>query len=326
MSKIIDIQRRGGVHQGKKLFDVNWMLHNRCTYDCSYCPSANKSGTDSWLRLDNVKAFCNDLDNYRKQSDPGSEVEVIFNGGEPTVWKDFVPLVDYCNTLGWHVVVNTNASRSLRWWEENVEKFSWLILSYHTETVNDDEFIEKVKLCEKYVKTSVNIMLNPNKDYFNKAVEFSKRLQSETNDVNIQHHRIQYNFGLQDIDVPRYTTYQNFKIRNLKDRYPDTTKRNYKTVWQDYVGKWDNGHQEVIRGNDLIQKRQINFNGWTCFQGREGLFIDALGDVNIGACRVGGTLGNILKPQEIKWPTGPVTCPISSCTCVTDILKTKHRP
>jgi MoaA/NifB/PqqE/SkfB family radical SAM enzyme len=325
MGQLLKISRREGIHQGKKLFDVNWMLHNRCTYDCSYCPSANKKGTDSWLRLENVKEFCTDLDKYRKESDPGSEVEVIFNGGEPTVWKDFIPLVDYCNSLGWHVVMNTNASRSLRWWEENVHKFSWLVLSYHTETVNDDEFIEKIKLCEKYVKTSINVMLNPEQKYFEKAVKFSHRLYNETSDVNIQHHEIQHNFGLDVINVPHYTQEQLSVIRSLRDRYPDTTKRRYKTVWQDYVGKWDNGHQMVLRGNELIKDQQNTFKGWKCYQGREGLFIDALGDVNIGACRVGGSIGNIQTPKEIKWPTGPVICPLSSCTCVTDILKTKSK-
>lgn len=325
MGELIKISRREGIHQGKHLFDVNWMLHNRCTYDCSYCPSSNKSGTDSWLRLENVKEFCNELDQYRKESDPNSEVEVIFNGGEPTVWKDFIPLVDYCNELGWHVVVNTNASRSIRWWEENAKKFSWLVLSYHTESVDDDEFLEKVKVCEKYVKTSINVMLNPEPRYFEKAVKFSHRLYNETVDVNIQHHEIQHNFGLSNIDVPHYTQDQQSTILSLRDRYPDTTKRKYKTVWQDYVGKWDDGHQMVIRGNEIIQNQQNNFKGWKCYQGREGIFVDAGGDVNIGACRVGGTIGNIQNPKEIKWPTGPVTCPISSCTCVTDILKTKTK-
>ena len=49
VAKVVNIFQHpnNGVH-------LNWMLHDRCTFDCSYCPPSNKAGIDSWLKEDKV--------------------------------------------------------------------------------------------------------------------------------------------------------------------------------------------------------------------------------------------------------------------------------
>lgn len=305
-------------------FMVDWMLHDKCTYDCSYCPPANKSGTDSWLNLETLDQFCNSLESHVSSIDPNFKIKVLFTGGEPTVWKDFGELVSRLSSRGWILMVNSNGSRTLRWWEEYADKFSSIILSYHTESVNDNDFIDKLKLCEKTTRTSVNVMLNPDPKFFQKAVDISNRIKKETAHVSVTHYKIQHTFGLQEINVPQYTPDQLSTINSLTDYYPSLPDY-YKTVYDNYYTETDNGKIERLDAVELLNKKLVNFKDWTCHAGLESVFIDAKGDILRGACRAGESFGNILDPKNIKWSSNPVVCPYTWCGCITDIKNSKEK-
>ena len=34
---------------------IEWMIHNVCNYDCTFCGLPNKNGTDRWLTLEEYK-------------------------------------------------------------------------------------------------------------------------------------------------------------------------------------------------------------------------------------------------------------------------------
>ena len=317
---IVEIYRGPSV---KKYFTIDWMLHDRCTYDCSYCPPANKSGTDSWLDLDKLDEFCDSVEAYVDRVDPGATIRALFTGGEPTVWKGFTTLIDRLNKRGWVMSIVSNGSRSTRWWEENAAKFTEIHLSYHTEGVVDDEFMEKVLICERYVATSVNLMLNPHPELFVKAVNFGNRLKTETKYVAITQRQIQYNFGLQEISVPFYTSEQRKIINELTDHYPVEYTTNYTILSNDYKMKTADGREMHLHPIELINYKQANFENWMCSVGLESIFIDARGDVIRGTCRVGEVMGNIIDPANIKWITEPIRCTLNWCSCVTDIRNTK---
>lgn len=308
---------------GPSYFVVDWMLHDRCTYDCSYCPPGNKSGSDSWLNLSTITEFCEKLEQHANRVSPGNKIRCLFTGGEPTVWKDFSKLIDILSARGWLLSVNSNGSRSEKWWEENASKFCTITLSYHTESVKDDDFMRKVSICEKYAPTSVNIMLNPDEENFEKAIRFSQRLQIETKDVGIIHHQIQYNFGMQEIKVAAYNPKHLAQIPTLVNR---GVANNIDLIHDNYLVKLSDGSVIRCNGNELINNNQANFWGWTCSVGLDSLFIDAAGNLSRGTCRVEGTFGNILRPTDICWPSSPVKCPYTWCGCITDILNDKQAP
>jgi MoaA/NifB/PqqE/SkfB family radical SAM enzyme len=305
-------------------FMVDWMLHDKCTYDCSYCPPANKSGTDSRLNLDTLDQFCNSLESHVQSIDPNFKIKVLFTGGEPTVWKDFGELVSRLAARNWVLMVNSNGSRTNRWWEEYADKFSSIILSYHTESVIDNEFIQKLQICEKTTRTSVNVMLNPNEEYFQKAIDITSRIKNETTSVSVTHYKIQHTFGLQEINVPQYSQEQLEIISNLKDYYPELPSH-YKTIYDNYLIKSTNGKVQQLDAVDLLNKGLVNFKDWKCSVGLESIFIDAEGNILRGACRVDKPLGNISYPNSIVWPTEPVVCPYSWCGCITDIKNSKEK-
>lgn len=309
--------------QGPSYFVVDWMLHDRCTYDCSYCPPANKSGTDSWLKLDVVTQFCEELEKHVARVAPKSKIHCLFTGGEPTVWKDFTALIDVLSARGWYLSVNSNGSRTARWWEENAHKFSSITLSYHTESVDDEEFVQKVKICESKTKTSVNIMLHPNLIWFRKAVRMGERLKNETTDTGVNHFQIQHNFGLQVINISQYSPEQLSVIPTLENRSPIKSKD---IIHDNYYIENTEGQSKKCNGLEIINAGLANFKGWNCHAGLDGVFIDAKGELLRGTCRVDGKFGNILDPKSIQWPSMPVTCPYKWCGCITDILNTKEAP
>ena len=303
------------------VFVVDWMLHDKCTYDCSYCPPSNKKGVDDWLDLDKLDQFCDHLETHVSNVFPGAKIKALFTGGEPTVWSGFSELVKRLSERNWDLFVNSNGSRSLRWWQEHAPLFKNITLSYHTEHVNDDDFLVKALMCASLSDLGINVMMNPNPTFFNKALNFSKRIIDIDGNFAVYHHRIQYNFGLTTINVVPYTDDQITILNKLKDRWSVPTRSqldNYFVQYADGVKK--------LNGINLINNNQANFQNFSCHAGIESIFIDAKGDVIRGTCRVGGKLGNINSPETIKWPTGPITCPISWCGCITDIMNSKENP
>jgi organic radical activating enzyme len=309
-------------HNEPKYFLVDWMLHDRCTYDCSYCPPGNKKGQDEWLKLDQLKKFCSSVESHAKRLDPEFKMHCFFSGGEPTIWKEFPNLVKYLNDLGWLVGVNTNGSRTARWWEENISNFSRVQFSYHTEQVIDDEFMEKIKICEYKSNIGVNIMMNPDIRYFDKAVNFTNRLLTETTQVHFAHHPIQHNFGGVDIPVSQYTDRQLDIINNIEGRWQE--EFNLEKVSK-YKKELTDGRIFGFWPIELIKRNELNFQNWKCNIGLESIFVDSRGIVSRGTCRVGGDLGSILDPDNIKWPESSVICPKTWCGCISDLLTSKEK-
>jgi MoaA/NifB/PqqE/SkfB family radical SAM enzyme len=301
-------------------FMVDWMLHDKCTYDCSYCPPANKSGTDSWLNLETLDEFCQDLEKHVYSIDPNFKIKVLFTGGEPTVWKDFGELVTRLSARGWLLMLNSNGSRTERWWEEYADKFIEIIISYHTESVNDDEFIRKLQICQDKTITSVNVMLNPNPEYFSKAVAISSRIRKEASKVSITHYKIQHTFGLQEINVPQYTVDQLEIASQLQDWQYDG-----RPDLDNYRIQLSNGKTRKLDAIELLNKGLVNFKDWTCHAGLESIFIDAKGSIVRATCRAGEKFGNVRDPKNIKWSTDPIVCPHLWCGCITDIKNSKEK-
>ena len=305
-------------------FTVDWMLHDRCTYNCSYCPPANKSGTDSWLNLEKLDEFCISLEKHVAEINPTFKIHCLFTGGEPTVWKDFGQLFAKLHARGWPLTVNSNGSRTERWWKEYAKNFAHVILSYHTELVNDDEFIEKLRICQEVTRTTVNVMMNPKPEFFEKALAFAKRLKEEIPTVTINHYKIQHTFGLQNIDVPHYTAEQKEILRNTPDYFP-VTNPEFLIVKNNLLVEKTTGEITGLDPLELLDTGRANFSGWDCYAGLEGIFIDARGDIMRGTCRVGGVMGNVLDPKNIQWARDPICCPRSWCGCVTDIMTSKTK-
>jgi MoaA/NifB/PqqE/SkfB family radical SAM enzyme len=329
-SKLLSITRQ---YPNKKFFLVNWMLHDRCTYNCSYCPPANKAGNDDWLSIDFSKQFADRLEEWLTATNKNENVMVSFTGGEPTVWPKFIELVDYINSKGWMITMTTNGSRSLAWWQENQQKFYKINFSFHSEFADKAEFLEKVTYLTTQRNPSlfgITVMMNPFRwDY---CTEMASELAKTTPPVVFDIRPLQPFFGLQKIDILPYTTDQLEYIHTTDKKVKEQIKKHYKPIINMIQKEEFRGYNvnytdrtEKLNPNELIIKKLVNFNGWTCNAGLEQIFINSLGKIYVGTCLEGELLGNIQKPNKINWPTNPVVCRSNWCGCYTDIMTSKWK-
>ena len=65
---------------------------------------------------------------------------------------------------------------------------------------------------------------------------------------------------------------------------------------------YENGDIERINDSQpLINAGETRFFDYTCFIGKESLFINYDGSIKKGNCAVGGVVGNIENFEEIDW-------------------------
>lgn len=313
----IEIKRNNNPIQ---YFQINWMLHDRCTYKCSYCAPANYAGSDAWLDEDKVINTCNEIEKQVKIKYPDKKMMIIMSGGEPTVWKGFNKLTSYLYNKNWSMHINTNASRSLSWWKTNDVIWDYLGLSLHSEFVDIDSFIEK---CDYFQdKTNllcIRVMLHPEETLFDKAIEYAVKIEKVVPKAIIRWVPISYNFGGIDIKLPKYTDAQSTMIKLLMfNNKKNSINHNHKLV------TWSNGKTDIANGSQLIGSNLHNFNNWLCYAGLDGIFIDSRGYIFRGTCLEGKKAGHILD-SKISLYDEPVICKKTSCTCATDVLYSKKK-
>lgn len=306
-------------NESKQYFQINWMLHDRCTHKCSYCAPSNYAGLDDWLDLQKVISFCSQVEDQIKNLYPDLKMQVVFSGGEPTVWKDFKSLAEILYNNKWSLHLVTNGSRSLKWWESIEVYWDYLGVSLHTEFVDINSFIEKCYFLQN--KTNllcIRVMLHPEESLFNKAIEYANKIQQKVSQAIIQWVPISYNFGGINIDLPDYTELQKLTIKNLIYNQKKHINHNYKLV------TWDTEETDIVNGNHLIASGLNNFKNWLCNSGIDGIFINSKGKIYRGTCLEGGSIGHILDSKILLYDK-PIVCQKTSCTCVADVLYSKKK-
>ena len=81
---------------------------------------------------------------------------------------------------------------------------------------------------------------------------------------------------------------------------------------------------ENANTTDLVNSGLTHFKGYDCEIGLKSLYIDYNGTVFAGNCCVGGPLGSINNPENIKWPIHSVKCNVKLCHCDTDVSINKR--
>lgn len=312
---IFPIQIKRG-HSTNQFFQINWMLHNQCTYACSYCPPGCHNGDTNWLKIDKALEACTRMENLVRDIDPCLKMQVLFSGGEPTVWKDFSLLAESLYHKQWSMHMVTNLARSLSWWKSLKVRWNYLGASLHAEFANENEFIEKCQYLESHADIiSVRAMLHPNPNLFDKVLRIGERIIAECPSVKMQWIPVLYKFGGFSVSLTPYTEEQQIRIKQLVARPINILTDSPKII------VWNNGGEQGLNAN-LIINQGYSFYNWKCNAGLDGVFIHHEGTIWRGTCLEGGPIGNILD-GNFQLPTCSVTCKKHSCTCVTDMLYSK---
>jgi len=305
----------------KQFFQINWMLHDRCTYACSYCPPGNHAGTDNWLKLDSVIDTCKNIEAQVKLKYPGIGMQVLLGGGEPTVWKYFPELVRYFHDNHWSIHMVTNLSRSLDWWKSIDVKWNSLNISIHGEYLDHKALEDKIDyLRNNSNEIKLRVMLHPNEKLFNSTIDIANQLKDKFPELVVLWVPILYEFGGVNIDISPYSDVQRTIINELISRR--LTGRFYNDIVKNI--KFENNLIKRLDGQYAVNFGLNKFKDWSCDAGLDGIFIDGLGNISRGTCREGGTIGHILD-IDFKLPSESIICSRNSCTCVTDVFYSKRK-
>lgn len=301
-----------------QLIMLQWCLGNTCNFACSYCPPNLHDGSIRSLELAKVLRFCDRFITHYHT--PQRQILVEFTGGEPTMYRDYVSLVQHLDCEGVVVSLSSNGSRTVRFWESVARYLDHVNLTFHAEFTEEAHLfsvVDALRLAQ--VTVHVNVMMLPAQ--FERCVAVAERLAATTTDVTIALQSLRYNIG--DVLYP-YTAAQREVLANkrLTIRWtgtrPQLTKGRMIEVLED-------GTHEVVEPYQLIAAGRNRWKGWDCWAGLEELVVDYRGDIWTGWCQAGGRIGHVAD-DVIVFPTQPVRCVRNSCDCTLDVMNRRTLP
>ena len=312
------------VEAKKPYLAVTWQVNNFCNFKCSYCNEGNWSGTfrnDGNLDkyIDNLKII---IEKYKSVG--YEDFKFFFSGGEPTAWKNFIPICEWLRAElpGCTLAVNTNLSRPLAWWEKHYHLFDDIVASFHVEFSDKEKYLENTLfLCDKVNYLSSKMLMH--EERFWEVVEYGNMLKEVLPNYFIEwtplFDELSVNAGPWEYKDPEKVKFIN--EHNIEMNF--TKKKPHKLNNAVSYGIWDNGDKSAINSNDIIVKGQNFFQGWRCKIG-DAVFINPTGKVSMASCGQGEQIGHILDDVSKVGPI-EITCGKHHCMCGTDIIIPKFK-
>ena len=279
-------------------------IHNVCKYRCSYCSDFHRDGSYRWPEdWTPYLNFINDL----KQRNRYLYIEVL--GGEPTVWPAFQDFVDTISDDNVFVEFSTNASRTLRYWEQFRTHRAFVFLSWHYEQTDDDHFYRVAEIMQHKASVSIPLMVVP--DNYDRAVALYERLRGLNVEITPKFTRT----SIHGHDYFEYTDTQRAWIQN-----------NYYNKMRDFGLDWTVPRNLHFDGEQrkfmtVLDQGLHRFEGYTCTAGIKRFSVDPNGDIKRCTKRVGGVIGNLFTGYTL--PEAPIVCNYAACPCKLDAIVEK---
>ena len=283
---------------------VTLFIHNVCNYSCSYCSDFHRDGSYRWPEdWTPYLNFINDL----KQRNRYLYIEVL--GGEPTVWPEFQDFVDTISDDNVFVEFSTNASRTLRYWEQFRTHRAFVFLSWHYEQTDDDHFYRVAEIMQHKASVSIPLMVVP--DNYDRAVALYERLKGLNVEITPKFTRT----SIHGHDYFAYTDTQRAWIQN-----------NYYNKMRDFGLDWTVPRNLHFDGEQrkfmtVLDQGLHKFEGYTCTAGIKRFSVDPNGDIKRCTKRVGGVIGNLFTGYTL--PEAPIVCNYAACPCKLDAIVEK---
>jgi len=309
----------------QKYLAVTWQVNNYCNFKCSYCNPGKWSGTET--NNGNLTKYLTNLETIinRYKEEGYEHFKFFFSGGEPTAWRNFIPVCEWLKRElpNCTLAVNTNLSRPLAWWKKHYHLFDDIVASYHVEFSNKEEYEKNsIFLCDKVNYLATKMLMHDER--FWEVVEYGEHLKKVMPNYFIEWTPL---FDEMTIYASPWKYRSKKKVDFLKTHSVDMKFTLPKPTTPDNCVSYsihEDGEELYTNSNDVIINRQNFFKGWRCNVG-DSLFINPMGDIGLASCGEGGYGGNILRDiAEI----GPkvITCEKEHCHCGTDIIIPKHNP
>jgi organic radical activating enzyme len=302
-----------------KYLAVTWQVNNYCNFKCSYCNPGNWSGTES--NNGNLSTYLYNLDTIisKYKTEGYQDFKFFFSGGEPTAWRNFIPVCEWLRKElpNCTIAVNTNLSRPLAWWKKHYHLFDDIVASFHVE-FSDKKVYEKnsLFLCNKVNYLSSKMLMHDER--FWEVVEFGEHLKTVLPNYFIEWTPL---FDEMTVNAGPWEYKDPEKVKFLSEHNVDTKQTVDKPSKENncisYV-KFSDKTMTHVNSNDIIINRQNFFKGWKCNVG-DSLFINPAGAISLASCGQGGYVGNILGDINDIGPK-QIVCGKEHCHCGTDII------
>lgn len=152
-------------------FSINWVITNKCNYDCMYCHDYLHSGKNVYS-LSQLQSYWIDI--FNKTRNKNLKYKICFSGGEPTSNKDFIKFViwlrEQYDEYIHKIVLSTNGSASLAYYKKLFTMVNNISFSFHSEHADEKKFFDKMIKLRKTISpmSTKNFMhINIMNEYWN---------------------------------------------------------------------------------------------------------------------------------------------------------------
>ena len=302
---------------------IEWKIHNVCNHDCSFCGAQHKDGSQRWFSLEKYKEYTDKL----VASCNGSPFWIQITGGEPTLYPELLPLLQYMKEKGAMISLLSNGSRTLRWWKElrDANVLDYLFITYHSEQTNDYQHITDVLTLFHDTQLEVICLITHSLTSLDRAFEAREYLVANTGVVVLLKSMV-FKFDIYKF----YTTDQLDKLKKYGWEYGALRETKGKSTLPAHhrinntLKITNNINESAIVDPQMLMKNQQNkFLNWECAIGDNNMRVDH-DIIYRGVCEVGGK--RHLDDTVIGFTTDYVRCTSPQCYCGTDMIATKILP
>lgn len=311
--------------QPANVLEMRWALTNLCNYKCRYCFPGSNEGN---YRFPNntsalIKSFNHIFDYYKKHQGK-DRFNLRLLGGEPTLWPEldfFIKGIKEHHNV--YLSVITNASRTLRWWQENGYLIDNLCISYHKKFADVNHIINVADTMYMFdKKVTVHVLMDPDEwDGCVADIEYMKKNSRypwliETKKLTPT-----------SLYTPTYTEKQNKYMKWGIKRIPSLLWfiKQFKLVLDKSIRLYESkytkdGKTYRARAQTYIVNNETNFCGYECNSGVENLYINWDGSVIAGCFQsvfdepvnINNDLSNFSPDPK------PIICKRDNCWCAAD--------
>jgi len=308
------------IQEDYSLMNMTWMTNNICNNRCSYCVPTLNAGIGHHYEWEKAKKFLEALfQRYPK-------IHCSVAGGEPSLSKFFPELVKFFNDAGNTIGVTSNAYKSVEYWSDISKYLNYICFSYHAEFPAKD-FKEKVIAASLNTFVTVRLMMHSVKwdhcmEVFHSLKDIDTFLLEPVRILDwSSENKESFQYTQEQLDWFQSEEAMKPHKKGLEHLIGLVSPVNLNSSFQfDDQSIVSNPYYNTV---EFINAGMTNFEGYSCEIGLKSLFVNSAGEIYLGNCFVGGSIGNIEDFENIKWPTKPVTCDLNICRCATDVNVSK---
>ena len=268
---------------------VQWLLGNSCNYHCSYCHPMFHMGDKPFPSDELVLEVCQDL--IAHYDELGRDIVFEYIGGEPTLLESLPYVGERLHNHPIDMVLKTNGSASMEWWQRARRYLSKVVISVHREHCDLKHIYKVIEYLQEDTLTPIDLKVLVPVTHTDESWDWGVATLKD----------IRRRFHLGKLQM----MYSNFG-RGSNMYFPYSQKK-----WDQYISL--GGKQPVPSVDDGLTRLPPSYTGKTCYAGIETIAIDSDGNIWRGWCNQGGKIGNIFE-MPIFWPKEPIICKKDFCT------------